>query len=197
MPGPIGHPFFVERQLRTIMKQPLRRLSGSEGFTLVELLMVAAIIGVLGAIVAVSMSSAKMSANEASAVASLRAINTAEGAYSASAAAGGYAVELTVLATPCGGGTEGFISPDLAIDPARKSGYAVTLGAGSAGPGPVDCNGTASRNGYYLTAIPHAPGASGNRAFATSSRNIIFYSQGSSAPTEAEMDPGGGAQVVQ
>jgi type IV pilus assembly protein PilA len=173
------------------------RLTNASGFTLIEVLVVVAIISVLAAVAMVSMLRAKMSANEASAIASLRAINTAEGAYSASAASGGFAVELTVLATPCPGGTAAFISPDLAVDPARKSGYAVTLAAGSSSPGPADCNGTVSRSGYYLTAAPEAVGASGSRAFATTHRYVLYFDASGVPPTEAAMAPGGSAAVLQ
>jgi type IV pilus assembly protein PilA len=179
------------------MKHRPPRLSTSEGFTLIELLVVVAIISVLAAVATVSMLRAKISANEASAIASLRAINTAEGTYSASAASGGFAIELTVLATPCPGSTSAFISPDLAVDPAKKSGYDVTLAAGSSSPGPTDCNGTASRSGYYLTAAPSALGASGSRAFATTHRFVLYLDVSGVPPTEAAMAPGGGAQVLQ
>jgi type IV pilus assembly protein PilA len=179
------------------MTQRRSRLTTSEGFTLIEVLVVAGIVSILAAVATVSMMRAKISANEASAISSLRAINTAEGAYSASAAAGGFAIELTVLATPCPGSSSAFISPDLAVDPAKKSGYAVTLAAGSASPGPNDCNGTQSRSGYYLTAAPEALGASGSRAFATSHRFVLYTDVSGTPPTEAAMAPGGGAQVLQ
>jgi len=172
------------------------RLTRSEGFTLIEVLVVAAILSVLAAVAMVSMLRAKISANEASAIASLRAINTAEGAYSASAAAGGFAADLTVLATPCPGGTAAFISPDLIGDPARKSGYTVTLGPGTSSPGPADCNGTASRSGYYLTAAPQTSG-SGTRAFATTHRYVLYVDASGVPPTEGAMAPGGGATVLQ
>ena len=179
------------------MKHARSRLSSSDGFTLIELLVATAIIGVLAAIAAVSMMRAKIAANEASAIASIRAINTAQGAYSTSAASGGYATDLSVLATPCPGGSAAFISPDLAGNPAQKSGYIVSLSAGSSGPGPEDCNGTATRTGYYLTAAPSASGASGTRAFASSNPNVIYFTITGVAPTEASMAPGGGATVLQ
>ena len=179
------------------MKQPRRRITSSTGFTLIELIVVTAVIAVLAAVAMVSMLRAKNAANEASAIASIRAINTAQGAYSTSAAAGGYATELAVLATPCPGGTAAFISPDLAVDPAQKSGYSVTLTAGTAEPGPADCNGTVTRSGYYLTASPLVNGSSGTRAFATSNPNVIYVSSTGVPPTEASMGPGGGAMVLQ
>jgi type IV pilus assembly protein PilA len=178
------------------MNHPRRRLTSSDGFTLIELLVACAIIAILAAVATVSMIRAKIAANEASAIASIRAINTAEGAYSTSAASGGYATSLTTLATPCPGSQNAFISPDLAIDPARKSGYNVVLTPGTAGAGPADCNGTASHTGYYLTAAPAAT-STGTRAFASSNPNVIYMDTSGVPPTEASMAPGGGATVLQ
>src|SRR5262245_27123837 len=100
-----------------------------EGFTLVELLLVIAIIGIIAAIAVPAMLRARRTANEAAAIGSLRALNSAESAYAAVAAKGGFSPLLATLATPCPGSTVAFISPDLSIDPAVKSGYTITVSA--------------------------------------------------------------------
>jgi type IV pilus assembly protein PilA len=169
---------------------------GHDGFTLIELLIVVAIIAIVGAIAVPSLLRAKIAANEASALGSMRAVNSAQTAYAGAASAGGYATELSVLASACPGSAAGlgFISPDLAGDPSQKSGYYVTLAAGTQGPGPLDCNGTGTNLGYYLTATFRM---TGNRGFASTSPAVIYFTHNGVAPTETEMLPGGGGTPIE
>ena len=87
------------------------RIRLATGFTLIELLIVVTLIGVIVAIAVPGLLRARMAGNEASAIASLRAIIDGQSAYSSSCAGGGYAVTLADLARPAPGATPGVRQP--------------------------------------------------------------------------------------
>ncbi len=160
--------------------------AGDSGFTLLEMMIVIGIISLLAALTVPGLLRARITANEVSAIGSLRVTAAAQKAYAATCGDGHYATSYPMLGATGPAGAPAFISDDLGQSPTPvKSGYAFALGPGlNSNPGPNDCNGNATVTGYYATAEPQSTMWTGTRAFATSGRSVIWEVTGGSAPTE-------------
>lgn len=145
------------------------------GFSLIELLIVVAIILIIAAIAIPNFLRAKISAHESSAAASLRSINTAEATYNSTYGVG-YAtlLQLGTPAIPCAAtpATACLIDPNLSTG--SKSGYnfkAVPINAGNIN--------------FVGTAVPMAVGATGQRTFCVDETGgIHFDPAGGAAPAD-------------
>jgi type IV pilus assembly protein PilA len=134
------------------------------GFSLVELVIVLAILLVIAAIAIPNLLHSKLSANEASAVSSLRTLNTSCASYSM--LYGGYPRSLSSLGP---GGAPNSASADLidaALASGAKSSYVFTYTAGATGV-------RGNVLGYGITANPITPGTTGQRGFFTDQSGVI------------------------
>jgi prepilin-type N-terminal cleavage/methylation domain-containing protein len=146
----------------------------SRGFTLVELLIVIAIIGVISAMAVAGYRHARVRGAEAAAVGGLRAINQAQFSFSQTCGNQRYSPSLAGLGVPHPITGQPFLSADMTMDPLVKSGYVFMLSGTEVPNAPKTCNGLAPVSTYKLTADPATPGVSGNRFYATNTDRVIF-----------------------
>jgi type IV pilus assembly protein PilA len=148
-----------------------------KGFSLIELLIVVAIILIIAAIAIPNLLRSRMAANESSAVGTIRTLNTAEVTYATTYPAVGFGT-LTALggaAASCAGATFAssvnacLVDNTIAQPPNFKSGYVFSIPVLTTGTG-----GTVVVQ-YNSLAVPSAPGQSGQRGFCSDQSGVIRY----------------------
>src|SRR5579872_3596280 len=152
-----------------------------KGFSLIELLIVVAIILIIAAIAIPNLLRSRMAANEASAVGSVRTVVTSEVTYSSTWGVG-YAIGLTQLggASPCTASstTACLLDPLISTAPYQKSGYTLSAtGAGGAGT-------AASPETSFETAAVPISTSTGTRSFCSDESGVVRFNPSGAA------DPG-------
>jgi type IV pilus assembly protein PilA len=124
--------------------KPTGYLRKGDGFALIDMLFVCGIIGIISTIALPSLLLARQSAGAASAIGSMRVINSSQLTFALTCGGGFYAPNLTTLGTPTLGSNESFISPNLGVaDVITKSGYTIEVSATPYPGSPQTCNGFA------------------------------------------------------
>jgi type IV pilus assembly protein PilA len=139
-----------------------------KGFSLIELLIVVAIILIIAAIAIPNLLRSRMAANEASAVGSIRTINTSEVTY-ASTWGIGYGAALSNIggAVGCTASSTTACLIDPVLSAGAKSGYTFAAVGNSSSGGQL--------NGYEVNGTPTTPGTTGTRAFCSDQSGVIRY----------------------
>jgi type IV pilus assembly protein PilA len=142
------------------------------GFSLIELLIVVGVILVITAIAIPSLMRSKASANEASAVATLRSVNAACNTYSSTYNIG-YPLTLLYLGpgSPTSSTAAGIV--DSVVAGGIKSGYTFTYISGAPSSGQIRT--------YTVSASPTVPGNTGQRYFYTDQTGVIRQNLGAVA----------------
>jgi type IV pilus assembly protein PilA len=141
------------------------------GFSLIELLIVVAIILIIAAIAIPNFLRSKMAANESSAVSTMRTINTAEVTYSSTWGAG-YSPDLASLGgpAPCTTATSAaacLIDPLLSTGAFAKSGYAFAAVGATPTAGVLVS--------FEANATPVTVDVTGKRAFCSDQTGVIRF----------------------
>jgi len=157
------------------------RIRKAHGFALIDLLFVCGIVGVLCSVALPSLFRARQTAGAASAIGSMRAINSAELTYALTCGAGFYAPNLKTLGTPPAGSNEAFITSSLGgANVVVKSGYQIQVAATAFDSAPVSCNGLpAGEGGQGFRAAADPTDRDNERYFATNANNVIYESTSS------------------
>lgn len=136
---------------------------GAAGFSLIELMIVVAVIGIISILAVPNFMRSRLFANETSAIASLRVIVTSEITYASTAGNGSFGSTDELVA-------QGLI--DSALGSGTKDGYNLTLTPDGS-------------SGFTIIAVPITVGTTGQRGFYSDQTGVIRYSDDGSAPTAA------------
>src|SRR5271154_7418182 len=167
----------VGEQAQVLKRRITAMRTRQKGFSLIELLIVVAIILIIAAIAIPNLLRSRMAANEASAVGSIRTINTSAVTYSTTYPNDGFPATLASLggANPCTATSTGACLLDQVLAAGTKSGYTFAWTS----------DGNTPSVGYSISGTPVNVGTTGQRMFFSDQSGVIRYDPSGAGATAA------------
>jgi type IV pilus assembly protein PilA len=157
------------------VKSVLRK---QEGFTLIDMLFVVALIGLVSTLAIPGLMRARGAAQSASALGTIRLVNSAQLSFAITCGVGFYAPNFPTLAVAPPSAPEAFLAPELATGATFiKSGYNFSMAGTPLASAPPSCNGLAAGAavpGYALVADQLDGVAGQGRHFGTNADGLIY-----------------------
>lgn len=173
-----GNATEAARQARVeVQARSVHMRSGQKGFSLIELLVVVGIILIISALAVPNFMHSRMVANEASAVGSIRSINTAAATYATTYPDQGLPASLAALggAIPCTPTSATSCLIDEVLSSGTKSGYTFVWTG----------DGLLPSVAYTITATPISLGGTGQRTFCSDQSGVIHFERSGAGCTNA------------
>jgi type II secretory pathway pseudopilin PulG len=174
-------------------------LRSESGFTLIDLLFVCSLIGLLSTLAIPGLMRARGVAQAASAVGTLRVINSAQLSFAVTCGSGFYSPNLPTLGVAPPSSFQAFLPPELASGATFvKSGYTFSLTGTSLSGAPGSCNGLGAGQGapgYVATGDPIDP--VGNPHFyGTNADGMIYEHSATLSGVMPESGPSPAGSVI-
>ena len=146
------------------------------GFTLIDMLFVVALLGLLSTLAMPGLMRARGAAQSASAVGTLRVINSAQLSFAITCGLGFYSPDFPTLTVKPAGALDAFLPPELATGPTFiKAGYNFSMAGGAHAGAPATCNGLgAGSSAPAYAAVADQMLAPSGRFFGTNADGLIF-----------------------